>query len=152
MGITQLSVQTTGPHSVHPHTRGDHGFWLRLCPTLIGSPPHAWGSQADLLGQLLDERFTPTRVGITLRQPLCRTYKAVHPHTRGDHRVDWLAEWATGGSPPHAWGSLDDWQTATQISRFTPTRVGITRFLLTPSAPPPVHPHTRGDHYCRTSA
>src|SRR4051812_33468298 len=58
-----------------------------------------------------------------------------------------ISRWpsCSGGSPPHAWGRLDEARVRIQADRFTPTRVGTAnraRMTLTAAL---VHPHTRGD-------
>ena len=133
-----------------------------------GSPPHAWGSQVRDGFSHLDQRFTPTRVGITRcislagwRSPVhphtrgdhsstrrTSTPPAVHPHTRGDHVCEFPETAPVRGSPPHAWGSLRFSSTTFDTRRFTPTRVGITTNSPFTTCEYTVHPHTRGDHTC----
>ncbi len=50
------------------------------------------------------------------------------------------------GSPPRAWGSLEDDVVLQGLLRFTPTRVGITRTPQSRQRIRSVHPHARGDH------
>ena len=114
---------------------------------LSGSPPHAWGSQLEPHGNSPMGRFTPTRVGITSQPRASLAASAVHPHTRGDHSILTAHSRNRNGSPPHAWGSLEYAVYRLYKWRFTPTRVGITELLITHFSPPPVHPHTRGDHF-----
>src|SRR5437762_1383494 len=93
--------------AVHPHTRGDHDPALSSRTSLVGSPPHAWGSYTSLAAESASDRFTPPRVGIIstmfrsrpcipVHPPTrgvlawCSPYNqriAVHPHTRGDHVI-----------------------------------------------------------------
>ena len=133
--------------TVHPHPRGEHRSPPCDLRSSCGSPPHAWGSR--IFQRIVFEvvRFTPTRVGITHDFLIPVNSISVHPHTRGDHLLKISLTRSNDGSPPHAWGSLDAWQTASQISRFTPTRVGITVLGCKDHATVAVHPHTRGDHY-----
>src|SRR5690554_5186812 len=44
VGITSASAKASFRSAVHPHTRGDHVSVICNFATLIGSPPHAWGS------------------------------------------------------------------------------------------------------------
>ncbi len=70
----------------------------------------------------------------------------VHPHARGDHAGARPLPHAPIGSPPRAWGSREISATTWPITRFTPTRVGITNRCPTPEQQTTVHPHARGDH------
>ena len=72
------------------------------------------------------ERFTPTRVGITVSVHTERRHHAVHPHTRGDYKTNFVALFKKSGSPPHAWGLLPALHAQRACRWFTPTRVGIT--------------------------
>ena len=106
----------------------------------------------DLGFNVIDKRFTPTRVG-TIGSPASGTRcRAVHPHTRGDN-VNWIhLLFLLLGSPPHAWGQFFQVHLAIEAARFTPTRVGTikkTAVLIPPSS---VHPHTRGDNIFRAMA
>src|SRR6266542_87591 len=90
-------------------------------------------------------RFTPTRVGTTLRRPSRKCEPPVHPHACGDD-VDggMVRDWLFG-SPPRVWGRPQFPSLPTRPRRFTPTRVGTTHELLPPTALRPVHPHACGD-------
>ncbi len=65
VGITLSVSDSSTVSSVHPHTRGDHEDHLNHALAHIGSPPHAWGSLTGPTRDILTDRFTPTRVGIT---------------------------------------------------------------------------------------
>ena len=50
---------------VHPHACGEDAIErFRLCH-IDGSPPRVWGRLLELLLEVADLRFTPTRVGKT---------------------------------------------------------------------------------------
>ena len=146
VGITRFSLTSFSQLSVHPHTRGDH--WRRgpRPSTSAGSPPHAWGSPSLFSQHFRSYRFTPTRVGITVRSRPRPVSSPVHPHTRGDHCDRTVIGLEGHGSPPHARGSLFVQHLELGKFRYTPTRVGITRYCVTKVGDEPVHPHTRGDH------
>ena len=153
---------------VHPHTRGDicrspvcRRVQTRFTPTRVGtsarplavptsrcgSPPHAWGHLVAIVETAsYIHRFTPTRVGTSAIDG-DHGRSAVHPHTRGDialfgrEQVERVV-----GSPPHAWGHRRISIIAQPSPiRFTPTRVGTSRTVLSTHRPEAVHPHTRGD-------
>ncbi len=126
VGITTSGFDCRSMMSVHPHTRGDHFKPSTFPSSVIGSPPHAWGSRSARATRTRIPRFTPTRVGITPIITNSETSQPVHPHTRGDHLCAQTHDCCIVGSPPHAWGSLALGLILAADSRFTPTRVGIT--------------------------
>ncbi len=71
---------------------------------------------------------------------------SVHPHACGEN-------WRCGsgcanasGSPPRVWGKLTIPTQATPAGRFTPTRVGKTRWRVLSFRGRPVHPHACGEN------
>src|SRR5437764_718352 len=90
--------------SVHPHVRGEAPSAPAPAPTLVGSPPRAWGSWPGVGLHLRELRFTPTCVG-----------KLATPAAERGNR---------SGSPPRAWGSSGVLHPLEQRLRFTPTCVG----------------------------
>jgi len=74
----------------------------------------------------------------------------VHPHARGEHLISCRTFRTFHGSSPRAWGTLLIVDSARDLLRFIPTRVGNTsgdgsvRFIM------PVHPHARGEHIGNT--
>src|SRR5579885_1520071 len=89
--FTPTRVGTTGLRhippqhgAVHPHTRGDDDRCQIPSFRGSGSPPHAWGRQLPADCPRRWGRFTPTRVGTTVRNWLLSRELSVHPHTRGD--------------------------------------------------------------------
>ena len=126
VGIIVRPPTASGRIAVHPHACGDHKLKRLLRVTDTGSPPRVWGSCAVKLSGCIDERFTPTRVGIISSSRTPRRTGSVHPHACGDH--------ASVGR--RADGAL----------RFTPTRVGIIAVPSTSHAGHSVPPHACGDH------
>ena len=90
-------------------------------------------------------RFTPTCVGTTSEslEHLQRT--AVHPHVRGDDRLQRNGLRRANGSPPRAWGRPHPFYRWRTPHRFTPTCVGTTAAAATRRCCGTVHPHVRGD-------
>ena len=145
VGTKAASRAACAASSVHPHARGDDKYLAVVAYNSPGSPPRAWGRRGNRIRIFLQPRFTPTRVGTTLKSCLAMTRTSVHPHASGDDRVSNGGSTCGNGSPPRAWGR--PWASAASrlSARFTPTRVGTTwppRWRKWLAA---VHPHARGD-------
>ncbi len=149
VGITTGCPFTFARLTVHPHARGDHRMGSTSKKALPGSPPRAWGSLSSLRDVLMRQRFTPTRVGITVVAVPHESPGTVHPHARGDHALPEIIPLTRPGSPPRAWGSHRPSHVQAAWPRFTPTRVGITSTAASRARPNAVHPHARGDHFRR---
>ncbi len=115
--------------TVHPHTRGEHALALVSAPHLGGSSPHPWGTRRFLRDQGGCRRFIPTPVGNTAAS------------------LGWSM--SADGSSPHPWGTLLLKTRRYESIRFIPTPVGNTLPLAAGSGAVPVHPHTRGEHFCQ---
>jgi len=112
----------------------------------IGSPPRAWGQRYTAPSSRSAPRFTPTGVGTTRPEGREFAMETVHPHGRGDNFDSSAATDYAYGSPPRAWGQLDNRRKQRGIRRFTPTGVGTTRQYPHLQSTPSVHPHGRGDN------
>ena len=88
VGTTECPQATQEKVSVHPHVRGDDADSSMRRRSEIGSPPRAWGRLSTIQEVLERDRFTPTCVGTTdmSKYTVCRI--SVHPHVRGDDRLD----------------------------------------------------------------
>ncbi len=146
VGNTRGRPQSTAVAEVHPPTRGEYSSVVFGCDSCVGSPPHAWGILKFVLRVLAHGRFTPTRVGNTMRAASDTLPVPVHPHTRGEYALSRVSMAALRGSPPHAWGIQATRDDLIDLLRFTPTRVGNTAATPSASAPATVHPHTRGEY------
>ena len=126
MGNTFCCFSCSLLSSVHPHTHGEHV----LCPDCrfpeLGSSPHAWGTRNRNVAQRLGRRFIPTRMGNTHSQNSPGSRRSVHPHTHGEHDSYPMISYTSGGSSPHAWGTLRLVAIHPFLSRFIPTRMGNT--------------------------
>ena len=91
-------------------------------------------------------RFIPTRVGNTANLLTPHHALAVHPHSRGEHRVGGNRKKIKHGSSPLAWGTQTRQGRRAAIARFIPTRVGNTSCRRAIGPTPAVHPHSRGEH------
>ena len=73
-------------------------------------------------------------------------FKAVHPHTHGEHAQQLSLVLEKDGSSPHTWGTRQCLVPRLHFAGFIPTHMGNTGFLI-PSVPiRAVHPHTHGEH------
>ena len=133
--------------TVHPHGRGDNSQFRLVTVVVDGSPPRAWGQFVVSVGALRPARFTPTGVGTIRSLPQSRPVYAVHPHGRGDNCSIMSRRFASGGSPPRAWGQSRRWEASTRVRRFTPTGVGTITNMCTTRNKKTVHPHGRGDNW-----
>ncbi len=133
--------------AVHPHARGEHRTNAGGSTCAIGSSPRPWGTRDDVVRQPNVARFIPTPVGNTGFAGARRPAGAVHPHARGEHRVDWLASLRSPGSSPRPWGTPGLHLQQDGAVRFIPTPVGNT--CRSPRWPTlrAVHPHARGEHW-----
>ena len=92
-----------------------------------GSPPRVWGILTEGVPQPWCDRFTPTRVGNTLKLLVPIFSRPVHPHACGEYLCFLRPVIALIGSPPRVWGIRRGGHAANSYVRFTPTRVGNTR-------------------------
>ena len=147
VGTSASRPAGTLPFEVHPHACGDflrYAFsrsvgagtpprvWgLPLVgistPFHAGTPPRVWGLLVDGSLHALDGRYTPTRVGTSVRHANRLRNAPVHPHACGDFGNGCWWSCCIRGTPPRVWGlprlGLDD----AVFQRYTPTRVGTSR-------------------------
>ena len=151
VGKTIMASTTPTIASVHPHAGGENSAPSRLACRRCGSPPRGWGKRESLPSGEQHHRFTPTRVGKTLRAYIRGTARrftptrvgktrgiaplwlppAVHPHAGGENGGRALFCFCHSGSPPRGWGKPPGG-------------------LLPPSAAA-VHPHAGGENDSETS-
>ncbi len=142
-------VSFTCPFSqraVHPHVRGDNVHGAGALGAHRGSPPRAWGQYMIDTGYTSRLRFTPTCVGTISTRAYSSGGSPVHPHVRGDNRIQGGGKIFPSGSPPRAWGQLQSKLEADLDRRFTPTCVGTMIAGSIHRRHSPVHPHVRGDN------
>ncbi len=145
VGTTRRALPACTVATVHPHPCGDDSQNASRSCSIIGSPPPTWGRLLHGLYDRIPHRFTPTRVGTTIRHA-CRARRySVHPHPRGDDAYLMAHPDAGAGSPPPARGRPPESFDAASALRFTPTRVGTTVGAGPGAARASVHPHARGD-------
>ena len=138
-------TRTRPTAAVHPHTRGEPNQPTPAAPEPRGSSPHAWGTLPISVKKTGCRRFIPTRVGNPPGDGTGRRVTTVHPHTRGEPRIQEQTQGGDNGSSPHAWGTHGNSTKGGVSGRFIPTRVGnpCARTRTRPTAA--VHPHTRGE-------
>ena len=115
--------------SVYPHTCGEHITTARLTGTCCGLSPHLWGTHRSPERAGGQQRFIPTPVGNTTCAALGRRWRAVYPHTCGEHRPKAGRIVQGRGLSPHLWGTPSPDGRGSAGSRFIPTPVGNT-FLM----------------------
>ncbi len=149
MGNARRPAATLRPTTVHPHARGECTSTNVGHMPNTGSPPRPWGMRLGTGSTANRARFTPTPVGnaAVLAAPFAGA--AVHPHARGECIGVGTAERITRGSPPRPWGMRKHKRHNGLADRFTPTPVGNARLLTCLRLTHTVHPHARGECYCR---
>ena len=116
-----------------------------LVVALYGTPPRAWGRGLRLPARLPRDRYTPTCVGKSSPGPRRPTPQSVHPHVRGEEPKMVFQPGKKYGTPPRAWGRVDQDLVPVGVLRYTPTCVGKRPTRRTGSPPRAVHPHVRGE-------
>ena len=92
-------------------------------------------------------RITPTCVGNTSGGTSFGETSKDHPHLRGEYAMRSLITLVLIGSPPLAWGILDNKTDAWLGVGITPTCVGNTIQTLHGLKVLEDHPHLRGEYY-----
>jgi len=146
VGTTHNPLQARHWPPVHPHACGDNSLLAILSTQYGGSPPRVWGQRSFFFLPEPSRRFTPTRVGTTIRFFQSGWAVPVHPHACGDNCPTSLAASAKDGSPPRVWGQPGQVLGHFRRFRFTPTRVGTTMLAVPSLEVASVHPHACGDN------
>ncbi len=147
VGNTDNTPQQRAALSVHPHTRGEHWDLNGNVWEWNGSSPHTWGTLGNRRRFSAPRRFIPTHVGNTCCCLQPKTWRTVHPPTRGEHVILCRIVLFFFGSSPHTWGTPIEGLPPRIITRFIPTHVGNTPGQSSRSPGRSVHPHTRGEHF-----
>ena len=87
VGNTNITEIKNSNATVHPHWRGEHHYVKPRRRRVLGSSPLAWGTPDNLKKSILRMRFIPTGVGNTVNIGKFDTEYPVHPHWRGEHRI-----------------------------------------------------------------
>src|SRR5579883_682975 len=90
--------------AVHPHARGEGGSGAVIPAPSVGSPPRTWGRRRGRLPAKTEFRFTPTHVGKASPVHRQEWGQSVHPHARGEGRIEKNGSLGEFGSPPRTWG------------------------------------------------
>ena len=136
------------PPAVHPHTRGEYEradaagqFGERFTPTRVGNTLRIDEAQLRI------ERFTPTRVGNTVGGAGAGVPASVHPHTRGEYSRSPASVALPSAVHPHTRGEYGLPQSHQGDSYGSPPHAwGIRRGRGPSNAMTTVHPHTRGEY------
>ena len=113
---------------------------------MYGSSPLARGTRHRRGGAPHPCRFIPARAGNTLPPARPITRDSVHPRSRGEHTTRSPTLGRRAGSSPLARGTPTRRPQHAHNRRFIPARAGNTPAAASPTAWPPVHPRSRGEH------
>ena len=105
VGNTPARCSGASVQRVHPHGRGEHAQVINPAAVAVGSSPRAWGTRCAQCRIVEQHRFIPTGVGNTQSVRIRRRLRAVHPHGRGEHRLEKARLKLACGSSPRAWGT-----------------------------------------------
>ena len=147
VGNTRSRLRLWHQCAVHPNARGEHGMKALLAAKARGSSPRTWGTRRKVRRRRTQRRFIPTHVGNTFLTAFRRSFLAVHPHARGEHRGRSREGAGRYGSSPRTWGTRGGEHLPAWKRRFIPTHVGNTPRWAKRRLPSTVHPHARGEHY-----
>ena len=87
----------------HLHIRGEYSSSALSCFSLIGSPPHTWRIQVDVVRLNLMNRITSTYVENTNTTSIQPIGNQDHLHIRGEYLMLRGMPMVRLGSPPHTW-------------------------------------------------
>ncbi len=132
---------------VHPHVRGEQPRIVWCSSPLSGSSPRTWGTELLEPVDIVPIRFIPTYVG---NRPAARRsipIPPVHPHVRGEQRIQGKGIYTEIGSSPRTWGTGTFGMISTVCGRFIPTYVGNSFRARRLNRLGTVHPHVRGEQW-----
>ena len=110
--------------------RGEYFKAQSFLELFAGSSPRAWGILQMLCINGYAYRFIPTCVGNTSNAGTASTLATVHPHVRGEYEPPILLRPSYNGSSPRAWGIPGEDAAGVLTTRFIPTCVGNTWWIL----------------------
>ena len=105
-GNTWLFVFVGGCYWDHPRMRGEHSTLNQLMTRLLGSSPHARGTQPAGRIQHNSKGIIPACAGNTFAHVGGLCYDWDHPRMRGEHPFPKYSITVLPGSSPHARGTL----------------------------------------------
>ena len=126
--------------------RGEHVSEAAQAIGAFGSSPHARGTRCAPSDRRPRRRFIPACAGNTSRCPPPPDPRSVHPRMRGEHGRRIPRARFTGGSSPHARGTLRRGIRRAWRVLFIPACAGNTWWPQVPRSPATVHPRMRGEH------
>ena len=113
---------------------------------VVGSSPLARGTQPLRGPRAGRGRFIPARAGNTRLPQEPGSPSAVHPRSRGEHRLQTAERYSIHGSSPLARGTRLAQRGRGRVQRFIPARAGNTRRISRWRLRSTVHPRSRGEH------
>ena len=130
----------------HPRMRGEHNGWHPHLHVLFGSSPHARGTLDVEAARCARERIIPACAGNTVPQDRFGWPGPDHPRMRGEHGRPQAGTTITGGSSPHARGTLTAVCPVDRLTRIIPACAGNTNRDRTSDRRSTDHPRMRGEH------
>ena len=112
---------------------------------MVGSSPHARGTQQDVRRHRQLVRFIPACAGNAIVRRFDRSSGPVHPRMRGERQDNTSATIPNNGSSPHARGTHPTRQKGRDVHRFIPACAGnALHASRTRPRPNGSSPHARG--------
>ena len=128
--------------------RGEHAFAHASQRSFMGSSPHARGTHDGAEGHHHVPGIIPACAGNTIKPNLDTSIRGDHPRMRGEHVIDTAIGAVTGGSSPHARGTLEPNAVLHLLEGIIPACAGNTAISPHERILTKDHPRMRGEHTC----
>ena len=145
-GNTPSRLASPLPRWDHPRMRGEHRSDTLVRSSVLGSSPHARGTQSTRYDPACRPGIIPACAGNTFTLGHSGLRDGDHPRMRGEHATYTPGAWCPPGSSPHARGTQSI-QAATQQTRgIIPACAGNTGMSRPRVRACRDHPRMRGEH------
>ena len=145
-GNTSTDAGNGSTAPAHPRMRGEHCKGLRAVSAVLGSSPHARGTQPRCERFAFADRLIPACAGNTSCIALSRCPHGAHPRMRGEHKSAITSLSRFWGSSPHARGTLPCCPGTPAPGRLIPACAGNTVCGDVAAIVKRAHPRMRGEH------
>ena len=150
-GNTRSQSAKSSSTTVYPRWRGEHISGVAAVSRQRGLSPLARGTPSGYGEITVVVRFIPAGAGNTWLSWAIVAGIAVYPRWRGEHTLSALLRASRYGLSPLARGTRFHHCTDGHQCRFIPAGAGNTLPGAQQSAPAPVYPRWRGEHYSTSS-